>query len=413
MQPGHEPPAPGIGDDYSRLRAQTDRCVKCGLCLPECPTFRLYRSENESPRGRIALIEGLLQGRLGPDPQLLSHLDHCLLCRRCERACPSLVRFGDLMDGTRQWLPGRRAPRLSDLLEHPAAYRLAARFARAVPAALSRPFGRAHRAHRLAVALPGDRPPPASGLYRSLADATHGRVALFTGCATAVHQGDALGDALLLLRAVGYDVDVPAEALCCGALAHHRGDAARADAQARGNRARFGHDIDAVVSIASGCGTRLDGQDPPLPVPHRDICAWLVETGHIAALAFRPLEQPVFLHVPCSVENIYRGGEWAPRLLARIPGLEVVRVGEPGQCCGSAGDYMLRHAETAAALRQPLLDQLDRLAGAQGGILLTGNVGCAMHLADGLGRRSGFEVMHPVQLLARQLVLPGDRAAGD
>ena len=104
---------------------------------------------------------------------------------------------------------------------------------------------------------------------------------------------------------------------------------------------------------------------------------------------------------PCSVENVYRGAHWADALLRLIPDLELVRAGVPGQCCGSAGDYMLRYPQTAARLRQPIIDQLQ---GAQRPILLSGNVGCAMHIAEGLQAvGQAAEVMHPVELLARQL----------
>jgi glycolate oxidase iron-sulfur subunit len=62
---------------------------------------------------------------------------------------------------------------------------------------------------------------------------------------------------------------------------------------------------------------------------------------------------------------------------------------------------MLRRPDAAERLRRPLIEQLPQ---GEQQILLTSNVGCAMHLADGL-RSSGrtVEVLHPVELLARQL----------
>ena len=80
--------------DDSDLRSDLDRCVKCGLCLPECPTYQLDTDEAESPRGRIALIEGFINGHIDADATLTEHLDNCLACRRCERICPSQVPYG-------------------------------------------------------------------------------------------------------------------------------------------------------------------------------------------------------------------------------------------------------------------------------------------------------------------------------
>src|SRR6185312_5738352 len=85
----------------ARIAALADQCVKCGLCLPVCPTYRLAGNEAESPRGRIAFAQALAIGQLGATATLTRHLDQCLACTSCERVCPSHVRYAELLVATR------------------------------------------------------------------------------------------------------------------------------------------------------------------------------------------------------------------------------------------------------------------------------------------------------------------------
>src|SRR5579864_7154130 len=88
----------------AHITSLADQCVKCGLCLPVCPTYRVGRNEAESPRGRIAFAQALASGRLAATPTLTSHLDQCLACMSCEPVCPSHVRYGTLIVATRSLL---------------------------------------------------------------------------------------------------------------------------------------------------------------------------------------------------------------------------------------------------------------------------------------------------------------------
>lgn len=248
-------------------------------------------------------------------------------------------------------------------------------------------------AHSGAAPAPGDYPP--------LGEARRGRIALFVGCAGSAQQPGTLGAALTLLRRVGFTVSIVTEPGCCGALAQHAGDTRRAAQLAERNRRALDGGFDAIVSVASGCGIHLDDYAPALPAPHYDINRFLIEQGRLSADDFRPSNRSVALHTPCSVQNVYRGEKWARELLALIPQLRVEALGEAGQCCGAAGDYMLRHPHTAQQLRKPLLAQFVALGSES---LLTSNIGCAMHLADGLRENPlPVHVLHPVELLAEQL----------
>ena len=77
------------------------RCVHCGLCLSACPTYSVLQVETESPRGRIALMKAVHEGRVGISPRIVSHWEACLQCRACEAVCPSGVPYGRIMEYSR------------------------------------------------------------------------------------------------------------------------------------------------------------------------------------------------------------------------------------------------------------------------------------------------------------------------
>ena len=76
------------------------KCVHCGFCLPACPTYLETGLETESPRGRIALMKAVNEGRIGMTPTVVSHWDLCIQCRACEVVCPSGVPYGRLIEAT-------------------------------------------------------------------------------------------------------------------------------------------------------------------------------------------------------------------------------------------------------------------------------------------------------------------------
>lgn len=383
-----------------------DACVKCGLCLPYCPTYALDGIETESPRGRIALSRHAIDGSLAPHADLLRPLDHCLGCMACQRVCPVPVHYGELLTAYRAALPpARRRPRrMMQLLTRPSLLRLGVGLARATGAghwlpALGRllPRDSATRAAiSLLPALPNHRhdtfapiPAPAKTL---------GRVALFGGCVQGVLERDAQDAAAILLTAAGYAV-TRVEGQCCGALAVHTGDRpAASGAATRVKDAIARCDAKTLLTATPGCLGTLREDLPDIQV--HDAMAFLDLHGQ--ALKFRSLTRKVLLHLPCTQVNVARADGAVRRLLARIPGLELEVLPTQGMCCGAAGSHMLEFPQRAAALRQRLLDRMPEPAP---DLLLTANIGCRLHLDAGLRRRSAhIEIQHPLELLARQLV---------
>src|SRR5258707_8524424 len=86
-------------------------CISCGLCLNDCPTYRVLGDEADSPRGRIQLIRQMVSVDGPPAGAVAGHLEACLVCRACETACPSGVPFGRIMEGAREDLRRREPPR--------------------------------------------------------------------------------------------------------------------------------------------------------------------------------------------------------------------------------------------------------------------------------------------------------------
>ncbi len=399
------------------LIKEADRCVKCGLCLPHCPTYQQRQDEGDSPRGRIALMQGLAQKKLPLNENLFNHLDRCLVCRACEAMCPSEVKYGELIEATRATLfnetaapSGRAADMMQRFVTAPTHRRNLSRLLRIYQrsglgwltrhSGLLRPLGLQRLAGvlpKLSSALPTQRYHPPIGEQK-------GEIGLFVGC-----MGDSLDTttthaAIKLLTHLGYGVHLPAKQNCCGALHQHRGDLKQADRLAKENRDAFdGLNIDALIYCASGCGSTLQKLEPMgcNDAPVMEIGQFLAQAKWPEALTLRPLSKQIAIHLPCSLTHVLKQGHTPEALLSKIPGITLLPLPDNQNCCGAAGDYMIRHPEIADELRDSKLRQLDTMRPA---ILVSSNIGCALHIAAGI-RNAGLkiEVIHPITLLARQL----------
>lgn len=422
-------------------------CIRCGLCLPHCPTYSELAVEMDSPRGRLALIKGVADGRLAVDsPGFVKHMYQCLDCRACETACPAGVPFGRLVEAARaqiergyrrpwrvrliRWavlgqlfpFPGRLGAlaRLVHLyqrlgLRGPLRRLLPSRLAELealLPPLPDRFFSlgpRVTSGYGLQTATPSlsnRRSRAASGSFSC--SAGQRRVAFFAGCVQSLIFAEVNRATVRVLTRNGCQVDVPRGQVCCGALHVHAGDPDGARALARRNLDAFDSDEVPIVVNAAGCGAMLKeygdllADDPAYAGRARAFSARVRDVSEF--LVALPLERPdgqvrlrVTYQAPCHLIHAQRIAEAPLQLLRAIPGLELVSMAESDRCCGSAGIYNLTQRE----LSMRLLDRkIAHLAATGAQAVVSGNAGCLLQLRAGV-RRAGLEmqVLHPIELL--------------
>ncbi|MDP2904269.1 MAG: (Fe-S)-binding protein [Methylovulum sp.] len=399
------------------LLADADICVKCGLCLPHCPTYQQTQDENESPRGRIALIQAWAGDQLEASEKLVGHIDNCLLCRSCERVCPAVVPYGRLIDNfrSRRYLQSDTSLALSlmkKVSHNKTINRLAQKGLKLYQASRLQKTARLLKLPKLLRLDTIDRLLPdyhESTLpiqsYYPAQSPIKGEVGLFVGCMGALLDHETVNAAVKLLTAVGFNVTMPEQQVCCGALAQHNGDQKTSGQLALSTiRAFADHSLAAIVTIASGCGSQLqEYQDTTFAGKVMDISQFLMPSADALIGRLLPLDATVCLHTPCSLKNVMRAEKGALNLLKLIPGINIMPLPETMPCCGSAGSYMLDHPKMAQAL---LGDLLTVALEKRPDYLASSNIGCALHIAAGLRERGvPLEVVHPVVLVARQLQL--------
>ena len=345
-------------------------CVHCGFCLPACPTYLALGEEMDSPRGRIVLMKGALEGELAQE-EVLPHLDRCLGCLACVTACPSGVEYGDLLTPFREMAEKQRSRTFMEeltrtltnqTLPYPGRFRAAAMlgpyakpFRRFLPPALQTmldllPDRLPPRLH-----LPTESPP--QGARRA-------RVALLSGCVQQVLSPAINRATVELLTRNGVEVVIPPRQGCCGALSMHTGAAEQARRLARRNLNAFNLDeFDAVVTNAAGCGSGM--HEYPLLFAGQaeeqnaaDFAAKVQDvTVFLDALGIEsppPLKEPTTLayHDACHLAHAQGVTDAPRRLLSAVPNLTLVPIPEGEICCGSAGSYNIEQPEIAAQLGQ-------------------------------------------------------------
>ncbi|HZI19211.1 MAG TPA: heterodisulfide reductase-related iron-sulfur binding cluster [Pyrinomonadaceae bacterium] len=462
----------GGADALAAERAKLLACVHCGLCLEACPTYVHTGDENDGPRGRLYLMRAVEEGRLAADSDSFSrHIARCLGCRACESACPAGVPYGQLLEAARHdiaaagrgrgwtsralrlalrhvWSSPRRlafAFRVARLARDAGLPRLAlkgrlsrllpgrARFALALlegsrPARLSGAtgVGRNDGAKDEAEAGMAGRPDGAKDAAVAGAAGVAGRVLLFEGCVTEGLFARVNRATRRVLEANGYEVESPAEQVCCGALHAHAGDLEGARGLARRNLAAFsrGGGGAAVVTNAGGCGAMLASYahllegEPGLAERAREFAASVRDVSQQLAQA-GPREGAALGEVSATYDASChllhgQGARVEPlRLMSVVRGLRLVPLEGADVCCGGAGVYNLLEPDLSARV---LEEKMQRVGETGAALVATGNPGCHMQLAAGARLRGmKVEVCHPVELLDesyRRAGLYGGEEAG-
>ncbi len=407
------------------------QCMRCGFCLPTCPTYALTGRERSSPRGRVALARAVAEEKLEFTPAVKEESFFCLDCRACTTACPSGVRAGEVMEVCRSqshaFYPLGKAGKsfrefiLQKMLPSPELLETSM-----LPTRLYQRLGIQWLVRHLQVLKLGpDWMSKAEGMLPDLEKPLRpqlppvvpakgekrGRVGFFLGCVMTLMYPNVSRNTVKVLAHQGFDVVTPRETKCCGAPHLSEGDRETARQLALFNLDLFlKEDVDYIVTDCAGCGASLKEYEEILEeqADHqklaafrskiRDISEFLAEVG-LRGAGLKPVTASVTYHEPCHLCHAQGISQPPRQIIRQIPGVELREMKESSWCCGSAATWGLKYSEES----QKVLDRKLGNARATGAdYLVTANPGCHLQLAWGV-REAGMkqEVLHLMELLGR------------
>nr|WP_249730453.1 (Fe-S)-binding protein [Paenibacillus sp. J2TS4] len=407
--------------------------MRCGFCLPACPTFSETGIEAASPRGRIALMKAVADGLMEPDKAFKDQLDLCLGCRACEPVCPSDVKYGHLLEQARETI--------EEHAHHPPHIK----FIRTVM--FKHVFPKQSRMKLLGMGLSVYQksglqwlarksgvmklfPESMSQMEKILPEASSkgvvenlgtlvpakgtkvARVGMFRGCIMDVLFTETNINSVKLLSQAGFEVVIPTAQNCCGALHAHSGEKSAATDLAKRNIAAFREaDVDYIVSNAGGCGALLMEYDHLLQNDPEwaEAGQWFAErVVDISDILLRKGRLPDFrdersstsvtitYQDSCHLRNVMRSGSAPRQLMKRIGNVQLVELANSDKCCGSAGIYNL----TQPNMANDLLDhKMEDVKKTEAGYLLTSNPGCLLQMKLGIEREKMGQSMQAVHIV--------------
>ncbi|PEM41520.1 (Fe-S)-binding protein [Bacillus pseudomycoides] len=407
-------------------------CMRCGFCLPTCPTYiQSGYKESHSPRGRIALMKGVVDGLIEPDEDIENTLNVCLGCRACEPVCPSGVNYGHLLEEARDIMnqnkkfsmPVKAVRKIvfEGLFPHQNRMRtltgLIGFYQHSGLQTLTHKTGIMklfpETLATMDLVLPKvpkmkemkNRPEflPAETTKKK-------RVAFFTGCLMDTMFLETNNATMKLLQLAGCDVVIPKEQNCCGALHGHAGEKSGAKELAKRNIQAFEDlKIDYIITNAGGCGAYLVDYDYLLKddpkwaerakqfvTKIKDITAILVELDFHKRTDLRLPPQIITYQDSCHLRNVMRTSSQPRMLLQAIQGVTYREMKEADRCCGSAGIYNIVHSE----LSMEFLDyKMERVHETDATIIVTANPGCLLQMKLGIEREKLSHKMRGIHIV--------------
>ena len=427
-QPGLDPSLLFSGPDAPD-ESDLYKCVHCGFCLQVCPTYIETGLETESPRGRLALMKAVNEGRIGITDTVIRHWDLCIQCRACEVACPSGVPYGNLIEATMAQVADRREQNfvqksaadlsLKHIVPHQgrieALMSLTRLYQKSGLQSLVRKSGVLGAIAPSMAALESSMPDVSDTYFKAKGQTIpamgerRARVAILSGCVMPLVNGPEMDAAVRVLARNGCEIVVPKDQVCCGAINSHVGDLDTARKLARRNIDVFTDaGVEYVIVASAGCGSRMKeydhllGKDPAYSDKAKRFSATVKDINEfLVDIPFDPpkaaLDYRVTYQDSCHLGNAQRITAAPRRILRSIPGVEFIELPDAGQCCGAGGTYTITERDFSLRVLNSKMDAFET-TGAD--VIATANPGCLMQLQYGVqDRELSAQVKYVTDLL--------------
>jgi glycerol-3-phosphate dehydrogenase subunit C len=389
-----------------------ENCIKCTVCTTACPVSRVnpdYPGPKQSgPDGeRLRLKDAALYDEA---------LKYCTNCKRCEVACPSDVKIGDIIQRAKARY-GKPKFNLRDaILSHTDLMgTLSTPFAPLVNTATSLKPVRGLLDKTLGIDGHRELPKYSTGTFRqwyrrqkTAQQAFPEQVAFFHGCYVNYNHSQLGKDLLRVMNALGFGVQLLEREKCCGVPLIANGFIEKAKKQAGVNaeslrKAVLERNLP-VIATSSTCTFTLRDEYPHvLGVDTRPMRSHIelatrfiwkqLEAGRELKLEGQPLR--IAYHTPCHMEKM-GWSLYTLDLLRRLPGVELTVL--ESQCCGIAGTYGFKkeNYSTAQRIGAPLFEQIEN-SGVD--LVVTDCETCKWQIEMSTSKKCE----HPITLLARAL----------
>jgi glycolate oxidase iron-sulfur subunit len=416
------------------LEDQLIGCMRCGMCQAFCPVFAETGREVDVARGKLALIEGLVQEMFKDPHGVNRHLSHCLLCGSCASNCPSGVKALDIFIKARVILAGymglRPVKRLifRGMLSHPAFFDRLVKSAAGVQeffvtpadeflgtscARFSFPFADRHLKTLAPVSFRASIGPYDTKRSSGL------KVLFYVGCVIDKIYPNVGRAVLSALEHNGVGVFVPGEQGCCGIPALSSGDLRTFGKLVRYNLDRFRTaDFDYLVTACATCTSTIKKLWPMfagdmsehersevnrLAEKTLDISEFLVDKSGVGtAVTSRVGEQGLIsYHDPCHLKKSLGISAQPRRLLSANSRYIFKEMNEADRCCGCGGSFSLSYYDVSASIARR---KRDAILESGCSTVATSCPACMLHITDMLSQASKpVQVKHAVEIYAESL----------
>lgn len=385
-------------------------CLKCNICAEVCPMMEanpLYPGPKQAGPDE-------LRYRIKDSAFFDNALKYCLNCKRCEVACPSGVKVGDIVARAKIKY-GHSQHKMRDLMlsSTDMVGGMATTFAPIVNLALSLGITKNVLDSTFGVSAHASMPKYASKRFeqwfkkvKASQEGYSRFVEYFHGCYVNYNYPQLGQDFVTLMNACGYGVHILEKQKCCGVALIANGFASQATSAAKANLASIRKASQPVLTTSSSCtltikeeySTILDQDTSDIQSKVQMAVKWLydrIDRGEVR-LAFRKdFKMKAAYHTPCHLQKL--GNQiYSIALLKMIPGLDLKVLEQ--KCCGISGTFGFKKENYA--ISQKIGSQLyEIIYAANPEVVITDCETCKWQIEGACG----IPVFNPISILVQAL----------